>query len=355
MQNEMKYFVFGHTAKGLVNYLDSNVVGLKQLIVVQHQSNTIISQIIGKLKQYYMEFDQVEVICSPQSKKYIDGIIMRSLSIAILSSKIVEHKLSNAIYINMEEEPDAINTYQMEMYNEQQKNLFQKAYNLFEEGLLIHDQLEEIYIKEMEFAKADREIENMISFLFKNKKKLTKNTSIYKRLFGTNTAEGMVNYVENLIEPLEHRIFIKGRAGTGKSYFMNKILEQCKDYGFDVELYFCSFDPNSIDMLIIKELNCCLFDSTPPHEFFPNRKGDIIVDLYEKTVHAGTDEKYADEIRKLTSLYKEKVGKGLEMLERTKVIENVKEEPWEHMSINNFNDIMQQIIQKDGKVKDIKA
>src|SRR5690625_1862932 len=214
MQTETKYFVFGHTAKGLVHVLNSNIANIERLIVLQHDSNTIISQMMERLIKYYKKFDHVEVICSPQNKQYVDGIIMRQLSIAILSSKIVTYNLPNAVYIIIDQWNDkTLDGKLLKDYNEQQNKLFQDAYSLFEQGLLIHDQLEEIYINEMDFAKADQETENMIEFLFKNSRKLDKDSRIYKRLFGTNTADGMINYVEELIEPIERRIFIKGRAG----------------------------------------------------------------------------------------------------------------------------------------------
>lgn len=351
MQNRTKYFVFGHTAKGFINFLDSNVKGINRIIILQHESNSIISQMIKRLISYYTEFDHIEVICSPKNKEYIDGIIMRQLSVAILSGEIVTQHLENAVYINLPQvENSKVNEDLMVKYKEQQNILFQEAYRLFEHGLSIHDELEKIYINEMDFEKADQVTDKMINSLFKNVRKLDKNSNIFKRLFGTNTAYGMINYVEELIDPIEHRIFIKGRAGTGKSFFMKRILEKCVEYGFDVEVYYCSFDPTSIDMLMIRDLDWCLFDSTPPHEFFPSRENDKVLDLYEKTVTAGTDDKFADEISRLTKLYKGKMRKGIEKLKETKTIEDLKEEQWKQSAVNEYNHIIQQIIQRDGKV-----
>src|SRR5699024_10295736 len=134
--------------------------------------------------------------------------------------------------------------------------------------------------------------------------------------------------VEKLIMPIKKRVYIKGRAGTGKSVFMKKVLEKSKQYGLDIELYRCSFDPKSIDMLIIRELNFCIFDSTAPHELFPNREEDVVLDLYEQTVKQGTDEKYAQKITRLTNDYKQEMQKGLQKLEATKKLELLRESEW---------------------------
>ncbi|WP_054860951.1 hypothetical protein [Gracilibacillus sp. JCM 18860] len=80
------------------------------------------------------------------------------------------------------------------------------------------------------------------------------------------------------------RYFIKGRAGSGKSTLLKKVVSASKERGFDIEVYHCGFDPESVDMVVIRELSVCLFDSTDPHEYFPKRKGDEIVDLYKLTI-----------------------------------------------------------------------
>lgn len=35
-------------------------------------------------------------------------------------------------------------------------------------------------------------------------------------------------------------------------------------------------------MLIIPELSVCIFDSTAPHEYFPNRESDHTIDMYKQ-------------------------------------------------------------------------
>src|SRR5699024_8141574 len=117
---------------------------------------------------------------------------------------------------------------------------FTDAYNSFKRGLAIHEQLEEIYITEMNFAKADVIISKLLKKLFSNVKKQDRKAIIFERLFGTNTPDGIVNTVESLLEPIEEIIFILGRAGTGKSYLMNKVLDKCIAYSMDVEVYRCS-------------------------------------------------------------------------------------------------------------------
>ncbi|MEI3607483.1 hypothetical protein SPD48_17525 [Pseudogracilibacillus sp. SE30717A] len=344
MQHVTKYYVSGHTAEGYVNFLSSNLVQINKVIVLQHPSNRLKTRVLEKLAAPFEGKEHIERICSSRSNDYLEGIIMRESSLAVLAEQVVKDKINNATYINLENyQPSGINKDLLKEFESKIVSLQNEAYTHFKRGLIIHDDLEKIYINEMDFNKADQEAEQFIHLLFNGIKKKQKDSIIYERLFGTNTSDGVVNLVEHLIDPIENRVFIKGRAGTGKSFFMKKILESSIEHGFDIELYHCSFDPESIDMLIIRELDYCLFDSTDPHEFFPSREGDQIIDLYEKTVAKGTDEKYATEISKLTIQYKTEMREGINKLRQTKLLEREKEKRFKEVNEVELESAIQKI------------
>ncbi len=339
-----RYYVSGHTADGYVNFLSTNLIGINRIIVLQHPSSRVKAKIIEKLTAPFEEKEQIEIIESTRSGEYIEGIIMRESSVAVLAEQVVQEKIADGEYINLEDYlPSKIDKKVIEKMDHKIKDLCQVAYSHFKKGLSIHDDLEKIYIDEMDFSKADHVAEEFISSLFKDIEKKEKLPVIYERLFGTNTADGVVNVVEHLIEPIQNRIFIKGRAGTGKSVFMRKVLDACKEHGLEVELYRCSFDPNSIDMLIIRDLDYCLFDSTDPHEFFPSRKEDKIIDLYEEAVTPGTDEKYVSEIKRLTNLYKKEMQSGVKKLKEIKPIDLGRESYFEIPKDEELENVLQKI------------
>ena len=57
-------------------------------------------------------------------------------------------------------------------------------------------------------------------------------------------------------------------------------------------------------MVVIRELGFCVFDSTAPHEYFPDREGDETIDIYRAAVREGTDERYAAELADVTERYR---------------------------------------------------
>src|SRR5699024_6696608 len=143
------------------------------------------------------------------------------------------------------------------------------AYNYFATGLTIHDDLEAIYIHKMDFKKADALADQLLTNILSNVDKRDRTSSVYRRLFGTNTPVGAVSIVPELLSPMDKNHYLKGRAGTGRSTLMERIVAACKEYCLELELYHCSCAHDSIDMVITHDFNVSIFDSTDPHEIFP--------------------------------------------------------------------------------------
>lgn len=61
---------------------------------------------------------------------------------------------------------------------------------------------------------------------------------------------------------------LKGGAGTGKSSLMKKVAAKFSEGG-DIESYFCSSDPDSMDAVYIKSAAALIVDGTAPHTFDP--------------------------------------------------------------------------------------
>ncbi|MFB4167801.1 hypothetical protein [Virgibacillus sp. JSM 102003] len=304
----LHYYVTGNTARGLVNLLDSNLNGINQVIKLRHPSAVLKTKVIQNLLRHYQE-SMIEVLHSPLGSTYLNGIIIREKSLAILDESIVN---GESAAINLEEAVPTKKHPDLTDFNV----LTQSAYDSFAKGLSIHDELEEVYINQMDFNRADQFTEEFIYTLLTGISKKARTAHTFHRLFGTNTVDGVVNVVPHLKENIANVFFIKGRAGTGKSTFMKKITKACVEHGYDVEMYHCSFDPNSIDMVLVRELDVCIFDSTDPHEFFPEREGEEVVDLYEELVAPGTDERFEVEINELNNTYKSYMKQGIQYLQQ---------------------------------------
>lgn len=99
---------------------------------------------------------------------------------------------------------------------------------------------------------------------------------IRKMFPGGNTSNGFYSFFDYIIPKEVNRIFcLKGGPGVGKSSFMKKIGREFVDMGYDVELHYCSSDPNSLDGILIKGLNVVLLDATAPHIVDPKLPGAV--------------------------------------------------------------------------------
>lgn len=103
-----------------------------------------------------------------------------------------------------------------------------------------------------------------------------------KRYFAAaNTGSGFKSFYDEIFRDLNKLYIIKGGPGTGKSKLMRDISNEAQNKNYDVEHFYCSADPNSLDGIIIRDLNIGIIDGTAPHMTDPVYPGayDEIINL----------------------------------------------------------------------------
>lgn len=90
-------------------------------------------------------------------------------------------------------------------------------------------------------------------------------TEIY--FLGEATAEGFrTAFGQQIAEKDFYTYILKGGPGTGKSSLMKKIAAEFEGRE-DVDLYYCSSDPTSLDGVVLKNRKVVVVDGTSPHVF----------------------------------------------------------------------------------------
>lgn len=209
----------------------------------------------------------------------------------------------------------------------------------------IHDEQEKIYCAHMNFEEANRLTDETIHRLLDGKQADRRGADIH-RFFGAATVDGSLDYIPEVTLDIPKRYLIKGRPGTGKSTFLKKIAAAAMEKGFDTEIYHCSLDPNSLDMVAVRALGFCLFDSTAPHEYFPSRPEDEIIDVYQRCVTPGTDEKYQTEIERLNASYKELVSSATRYLKDVKTAADEFESSLPDLDENTLKSVTDRVLSK---------
>lgn len=320
-------FVCGNTAKGFHNLFSTNIQPLSKLFILKGGpgtgKSTLMKKIGKDLEGFQYDVEYVHCSSDPDS---LDGVLIPKLGVGIVDGTaphVIEPTAPGAIeeYVNLGVawDTDKLATYTKEILDIQNKikQCYEKAYDEFAKGLKVHDEWEKIYIGNMNFSKADKLTEEVINKLL-GEINLNKTSCTKHRFFGGSTPYGPMDFVENITENISKRYFIKGRPGSGKSTMLKKIQKNAEYRGIDVEVYHCGFDPDSLDMLLFPELNLCIFDSTAPHEYFPSRDGDSVIDMYAELINENTDETYDKELTDIVNRYKCSTNEGTAHLAKAK-------------------------------------
>ncbi|MBR5218964.1 MAG: PRK06851 family protein [Clostridia bacterium] len=317
------YFVCANSSGGFVNFFPQVLCDMEKVYIIKGGPGTGKSTMMKKIGEYFEKksYDAEYIRCSSDPKS-LDGVIIRELKVLVADGTaphVIEPTAPGAIeeYVCLSGAMDS--KYLKEYKNvilavkEKTRECYDKLYDSLKEGKKVHDSIEKIYIEKTDFHELEQLKDILSEEIFRNCE-YKEEGNIRYRFFGALTSSGAVNYIEELTESLEKRYLIKGRAGTGKSTFLKGLIKEAEKYGTDVEVYHCSFDPDSLDMVIFPELNIGIFDSTAPHEIFPSRENDIILDFYETAVEPGTDERNKDIIRELNEIYNQHIKTARECL-----------------------------------------
>lgn len=325
------YFARGNTAHGAHFLYKTAFQGLDKVLVLTGPSGTGKSTSIRNLADSLLDRGQhVQCFHSPLRPDELDGIIATDLKVGIVDGQACEWSLGSgagetlvfdfgAALDNRGISTENLGT--IEDLKGQLIDAYSNAYKAFATALRIHDEWEKLYIESMDFEKADQIAQELIQELYAGHENGTPATGRHL-FFGAATPKGAFDFIQSLTAQLNRRIFIKGRPGSGKSTLLKKLAAAAEKEGIDVQVYHCGFDPNSLDMLIFPKLSTAIFDSTAPHEYFPDRDGDEILDMYERAMIPGTDEKYAAEIAEIKQRYSAKMKEATSHLAAAEAIDS---------------------------------
>lgn len=320
------YYVVSYNSEGRCNLLDSNIKDLKNIIVIECCSRLVSTMILKKIANEILNKTQsIEMIHDPIDNNVIVGVICRKIGIGVFSKCIIDKDISITETLNLNycysSESDKIE----ELQNNVQKCL-DEAVEHFKEAKKIHDDWEHVYTENIDFSMANEIIDNVTNEILQDTK-FDKESTVHERFFGAISAEGATNYVEEIIKDKKIRYFIKGRPGTSKSTLLRRLAKSATERGIDVDIYLCASDINSLDMIVLPELDVCIFDSTSPHEFFPTEENDIVIDLYSALLEDNFDENNETLLEEIKIKYSDSVSKGVSVLKEVfKLYDNLETE-----------------------------
>ena len=312
------YYLSSNTSEGYVSFFDEEVKEFKKIIVLKNISSLFKEELFTNLKVKLLSLDlDFDTILRPGTISEINAIIIPSLSTAVSVFEMYSKEIPlYADVIDFADKPHFDSDLSCSITDAGNDILLlkNKMYNHLKNAKRIHDDIEKIYISNMDFERANNEINTLISNIFNSVRGKKDNALITRRFFGTLHPHKNINYIDELTSGLEKRIFINGRPGSGKSTCLKKVASVACENGYNVEKYCCSLDPQSLDMVIVRELGLCLFDCTEPHKKVPVASGDEEFDIYNLSTNTDVDTVYSDEIMYNQNMYNIELKKAKECL-----------------------------------------
>lgn len=142
---------------------------------------------------------------------------------------------------------------------------------------------------------------------------------------GSNSGAGFHNYFDGVVPTwarLNRYFMIKGGPGVGKSTLMKRVAAKAEEAGEEVELFYCSGDPDSLDAVRLVERGIVFADATSPHAMDPKFPGAVeeIVNLGEQ-IDRSRIVKYRDAVECLTKKNKESYRRAYAFLRAAAALE----------------------------------
>jgi len=307
-----KYFLRANTADGEANLIYDNLKGISDIIVICGKSRTAKNRLLTRLAFLLSERGKVvEGIMCPFDIGVYEGVVIREDKFAIFDEQCAGGIAGEKVFLDeyFKLEPELAGCDE-ELIRQKAKWAYENLYKTYSDAKLIHDDWEKVYIDNMDFDRLNHFGNQVISRLIAEKRG-SLDGQRRTGFFGASTPDGTVNYIDGLTAELKNRYFIKGRPGTGKSTFLKKLASCAERNGYDTEVYYCSFDKKSLDMVVVRDLSFAVFDSTAPHEVFPTRNGDGVLDFYAEAGLFGIDEKHSGKLKYISQKYANKIKQGL--------------------------------------------
>lgn len=326
-----KVFPGGNTSQGFYSFYD--------YIIDQQEANRVFvikggpgvgkSTFMRGIAEALLEkgYD-VEYHCCSSDNGSLDGVVITDLKVALLDGTtphIVDPKypgvVDEIIHLGDHWNVDGLKSNRQKILTSTKElgRLFQRAYAYLAAAKIFLNEVRFYYAGTGAFntGRFDRMVLDLVHEIFEGTVRQSDNPKV-RRLFATAiTPDGPVSHLNSIMDGIGKRYIIEGDDGTGKNVLVERLMEVAMMRGFDVEVYHCSLEPESIDHLVIPGLDIAIVNSVEPHDF-RSRQGDVVIDTME-CVNPIISEKYLAERNTARIMYRRCMEQAIFFIKQAKV------------------------------------
>lgn len=265
------YFPGGNTSQGFYSFYKYIIrqETARRVICIKGGPGTGKSSLMKKVGNYFNDkgYDIELHHCSSDNNS-LDGVVIKGLNVAVLDGTaphVVDPVNPGAVdeVLNMGEHwnEDGFKSSREKIIetNKQIGDTFRSAYRYLGAAKLIHDdwagQIGSALIQE-KVNMLEKELMSKINI------PSMPGVGFQRHLFATAfTPEGIVTFIDNLVEDYEKIYVLNGAPGTGQSEILADISNTAARNGHDVEIYHHPLIPEEIEHVLIPDINTAIVTS----------------------------------------------------------------------------------------------
>lgn len=264
-------FPGGNTSKGFYS-LYRYILGqdeARRIICIKGGPGTGKSSLMKNISKHFADkgFDIEHHHCSSDNNS-LDGVVVKGLNVAILdgtSPHVVDPITPGAVdeVLNMgdcwNEEGFKKDKQNIIELNREIGKTFKHAYRFLGSARCIHDDWSNCNQEALNLSKLNKFKESIKDLLFT---KPVSNTGFDRHLFATAfTPNGIVTFIDSLIEGYENVYVLNGGPGSGKTDILQYISNEALKRGYFVEVFHDPFIPERIEHIFIPQLSFAMVTS----------------------------------------------------------------------------------------------
>jgi hypothetical protein len=262
---EIRYVLTSsNTSQGFYTFIPDLVRGLRKIYILKGGAGSGKSTFIRLLGESLLEKGyEIEFWISAIDPVNPDGVYIPRLGAAVINGSLpqpIDPRYPGAtghiIYLGEYRNKKELNGKTREIIDliDCQEEHNNAAYEVLKTAGQAREEIKKVAGNCLSMANIKHLIEEMASELLREQPG-------EKHYFASAvTADGVVNYIDEISNECKHRYILKGPPGSGKSLVIAELARLARAKGYFLEYYHCGFNLDSIVMVIIRNLQLVLID-----------------------------------------------------------------------------------------------
>lgn len=281
-KGKIKYvFTSSHTKTGFHTFIPELMANLRQVYILKGAAGAGKSTFIRLLGETMCEHGyEIEFWISAIDPLNPDGVYIAQLDVAVVNGSLpipIDPFYPGGIgeIINLGELLDKVsiqnNRSEIQKLVEEVRKREIKSQALLKQAGIVKQEIKQVTSKYLNLEKVKMLINDLTNEILADEPR-------EKHYFASAlTADGMINYIDDISAGCLKRYLFKGPAGSAKSTIISELANIFREKGFIIEYYHSGFDIDSLDMIIICNLQVALIDGGNIE--LSVRPWDVVIDM----------------------------------------------------------------------------